>query len=83
MKLGYLIIAVFVGCSSTYKVTDYSSKEKFREDINSSIKDRDIIVTTIDSSFTSSSGSVIIDDSLLIVAKIQEEKISLNGVKKN
>ena len=29
-----------IGCSTTYKVTDYPSIAKFHEDINSSMKDR-------------------------------------------
>lgn len=87
MKILYLAVALFpilliaIGCSSTYRVTDYPSKEKFQEDINSSIKDRDINVATVDSSFISSAGSEIKGDSLLTVAKIQEEKISLKDVK--
>lgn len=76
-----IVSLIFVSCSSTYNVTDFPSTEKFKEDINSSIKNRDINVVTFDSSFTSLAGSEIKGDSLLTVAKIQEEKISLKDVK--
>jgi hypothetical protein len=84
MKLFYLSIPIIflflIGCSSTYKVTDYPSKAKFHEDINSCITNRDVNVVAVDSSFTSFAGSRINDDSLQIVSKIQE-KIPLKEVK--
>ena len=86
MKLFYLCIPIIlfflIGCSSTYKVTDYPSIEKFHEEVNSSIKNKNFNIVTIDSSFTSLAGSIIIDDSLKMVTKVQEEKIPLKNVKK-
>ena len=85
MKSFYFSIPILflflIGCSTTYKLTDYSSKEKFQEDINRCIKNRDVNVVTVDSSFISSAGSEIKDNSLQIVTKIKEEKISLKDVK--
>ena len=63
-----------MGCSSTYRVIDYPSKEKFQEDINSSIKNRNFDVVTDDSSFTCLEGSKINNDSLYAITRIQEEK---------
>ena len=85
MKLYYLsLIIIFmflIGCSTTYKVTNYFSKEDLYKKANSSMKSRDVNVVTIDSSFTAFEGSRIKDDSLQIVAKIQET-LSLKDIKK-
>lgn len=85
MKLFYfsvpIIFLFFIGCSTTYKVTDYPSKKNFLEDVNGAMKNRDVNVVTIDSSFISSAGSEITDNSLQMVSKIKEEKISLKDVK--
>ncbi len=75
-----IIFLFLVGCSSTYRVTNYPSKEKFHKDVNGSMKIRDVNVVTVDSSFTAIEGSRIEDDSLLIVANIQE-KIPLSEIK--
>jgi hypothetical protein len=76
LKLFYISIPIiflfFVGCSSTYRVTDYPSLAKFHEDVNYSMKDRDVNVITVDSTFTSLKGSRIKDDSLQTVANIQQ-----------
>lgn len=76
-----IVLMFLFGCSSTYKLTDYNSKEGFYKDVNSSIKNRDVNVVTFDSSFISSAGSRIKDDSLQTVARIKEEKIALRDVK--
>ena len=72
-----------MGCSSTYKVTDYPSKEKFYEDINSSIENRNFNVVADDSSFTGFRGSEIKNDSLYAVTRIieKEETISSEDIK--
>jgi hypothetical protein len=67
-----IIFMFFIGCSS-YKVINYPSKEAFHEDVNGSMKNRDVNVVTVDSSFTALEGSRIEDDSLQIVANIQEK----------
>ncbi len=85
MKIFFLSVLIllvfFLGCSTTSRVTDYPSKKKFLEDVNSSIDDRDVNVVTIDSSFVSSAGSEIKGDSLKTTIKIQEERIALKDVK--
>lgn len=85
MKLFYLSIPVIflfiIGCSSTSKITDYPSKGSFYEDVNGSMKNRDVKVVTADSEFTSFAGTEIKDNSLQTVSKIKEENISLNDVK--
>jgi len=68
-----------MGCSSTYKVTDYPSKEKFYEDINNSIGNRDFNVVTDDSSFTGFRGSEIKNDSLYAVTRIIEKKETISS----
>ena len=75
------VFLLFIGCSTIYRVADYPSKEEYYEDINNSIKNRDVNVVTIDSSFVSLAGSEIKGDSLRIFVKIPEEKISLKDVK--
>ncbi|MGB8317856.1 MAG: hypothetical protein WCE54_07010 [Ignavibacteriaceae bacterium] len=77
------IFLLLIGCSSTYKVTKYFSKEDLYKDANSSMKSRDINVVTVDSSFTAFEGSQIDDDSLHAITQIQEmkEKIPLRETK--
>ena len=83
MKLFNLFISFvflfFIGCSTTYKITDYPSKEKFHEDINSSIENRNFDVVTDESSFTCFEGSKITNDSLYAVTKILKEKETLSS----
>ncbi len=85
MKLFYFLVPIIflfiIGCSSTYRVTNYPSIEKFTEDVNSSMKNRDVNVITVDSSFISSAGSEIKDNLLQTFSYIKEEKISLKDVK--
>ena len=75
-----IIFLFLIGCSSTYKITDYPSKETFYKDINSSIRNRDVKVVTADSSFTSLKGSQINDGSLQTVSLVQKS-IPLQEVK--
>ncbi|MFZ0456135.1 MAG: hypothetical protein WAM24_20470, partial [Ignavibacteriaceae bacterium] len=86
MKLFYFLVPIIflfiIGCSSTYRVTNYPSIEKFTEDVNSSMKNRDVNVITVDSSFISSAGSEIKDNLLQTFSYIKEEKISLKDVKR-
>jgi uncharacterized protein YcfL len=84
MKSFYLsvpiILLILIGCSSTYKVTYYPSKEDFYKDINSSMKNRDVNVVTVDSSFIAFEGSVIKNDTLQTVSNVQE-KITLSEIR--
>lgn len=49
IKYIYLItpalILFFAGCSSTYRVTDFKSKNEFYNNVNNNIKDREVNVT--------------------------------------
>ena len=75
-----IIFLFLIGCSSTYKITDYPSKETFYKDINSSIRNRDVKVLTADSSFTALEGSQIKAGSLQIVS-LAQKTIPLQEVK--
>lgn len=85
MKSFYLSVPIlflfFIGCSTTHRITDFPSKEDFYKDINSSIKNKDVNVFTADSSFVSSAGSGIKNDSLQTVVKMQVDTIPLKDVK--
>ena len=78
MKIFYLIATVFlltfIGCSSTYKVSDFSSKDKFYEDFNSFARNKNMKVTlTDDSSFITNEGTMISNDSLILLYHYQKE----------
>ena len=69
MKNIYLIlvgILLFItGCSTTYKVTDFSSRDKFYDDFNNFAKDKNVEVQFVnDSSLTIDNGAIIIRDTL-------------------
>ena len=72
-----------IGCSSIYKVSDFSSKNKFYEDFNSFAKNKSIkIIMTNDSSFITSEGPYILNDSLIFTTITQkEETIDKNEIK--
>jgi len=78
MKNIFIVIALLfiflTGCSSTYKVTDFPSKEKFYEEFNNSFKEREAKVTLVnDSSFFVRSGVEINHDTLLSFEKLEEK----------
>ncbi len=61
----YLFVFLFTGCSSTYTIKDFSSKEKFYNDFNNSVKNKSVEITFInDSSFTLNSRVAVEGDSL-------------------
>jgi hypothetical protein len=69
MKIYYLIFAVvsllFIGCSSTYTIKSFSSKEKFYEDFNKSASGKTLtVVLTNDSTFVIGRGARVSNDSL-------------------
>ena len=69
------IFLLFIGCSSTYRVNDFSTKEKFYDDFNNSFKTKEVKVTLInDSSFTANEGAVIKDSTLISYVKVKEKK---------
>jgi hypothetical protein len=71
MKSTYYLIVVFIslvilGCSSTYTIKDFSSKEKFYDDFNNFAKDKNVEVQFVnDSSLTIGNGAIIIRDTWL------------------
>ncbi len=72
------------GCSSTYTLKDYPSKQKFYEDFNSSVKGKDIkIILTNDSTVNSYNGAIIRNDSLIFKSNTKYSKrIPLKGISK-
>ncbi|NCQ18149.1 MAG: hypothetical protein GW805_07495 [Ignavibacteria bacterium] len=68
------ILFIFIGCSSTYKVTNFPSKEKFYEEFNDTFKEKEARVTLVnDSSFMASDGTIIKDSSLVLYIKLVEK----------
>jgi hypothetical protein len=80
-----LIPLIFTSCSSTYKVSDFPSKDKFFEDFNKSAYDKSLQVTlNNDSSFTNNNGAEIVNDTLYclnIEIESINKKISLSDIK--
>ncbi|MEJ2617386.1 MAG: hypothetical protein P8Z35_20710 [Ignavibacteriaceae bacterium] len=72
MKLFYFSILIiflfFIGCSSTYKMTDYRSKEGFIKEFNNSVYERKElkIIFKNDSSIIVSNGALIKHDVLFL-----------------
>ncbi len=63
-----IIILIFTGCPSIYTVRNFSSKEKFYEDFNKTVKDKQVnVVLNNDSCFSSNKGSRISKDSLILI----------------
>ncbi len=85
ISLFALISLIFIGCSSTYTIKDFSSKEKFYNDFNNSVKDRNVEITfTNDSSFASNNRVAVIGDSLYSLIQYvvkANAKISLSQLK--
>jgi hypothetical protein len=89
MKILILVTVVIAlcltGCSSTYKISDYSSKEKFYEDFNKAAYNKIIkIILNNDSSFTNINGAKILNDTLYYFGKefnSAEKKFSLLDTK--
>src|ERR1039457_5796741 len=66
---------ILMGCSSTYTIQNFSSKEKFYQDFNNSVKERDIkVVLSNDSSFTLMHGAVLENDTLFAFGQYNEKK---------
>jgi len=76
-KIFFALVMVqlfFTGCSSTYTVTDFGTKEKFYEEFNNTFKDREAkVILTNDSSFTADKG-VIVKNSLVVCYSTVEDK---------
>jgi len=60
-----ILSLLLFGCSSTYTIKDFSSKQKFYDDFNNSVKDRSVEITfTNDSSFSLNNRVDVEGDSL-------------------
>lgn len=78
------ILFFLTGCSSTYKVTDFPSKEKFYEAFNYTFKEKEVKITlTNDSILTTSDGVEIENDTLFSYMKMEEmsdERFALSEI---
>lgn len=73
--VGAFIFILFTGCSSTYTVTDFGTKEKFYEEFNETFKEREAKVTLVnDSSFIALNGVEINHDTLVSFVNLEEKK---------
>jgi len=62
-----LVFILFAGCSTTYRVNDFSSKGTFFAEFNDSFKTKDVNVTlSNDSTFITSDCAIIISDTLTL-----------------
>ena len=60
-----MVQLLFTGCSSTYTVTDFGTKDKFYKEFNDAFKEREAKVTLVnDSSFSIENGVLIEHDTL-------------------
>jgi hypothetical protein len=72
--LFFLLSLLFMGCSSTYTIKDFTSKDKFYEDFNSSAKSKDVNITLMnDSSFTINDG-VVLENGILFSVEGKDKK---------
>ncbi|MHB8581161.1 MAG: hypothetical protein ACYDA4_15065 [Ignavibacteriaceae bacterium] len=88
MKIIYLLSSIFLliltGCSTTYNISQFSSREKFYESFNNFAKTKKVKVTlTNDSSFYVHEGAYILDDSLKFYnnSRLESTKISSDNIK--
>ena len=60
-----LLSLLIIGCSSTYKISDFNSRDKFYEDFNKFVRDKSVKVTLVnDSSFYVENGAQIKNDTV-------------------
>ncbi len=72
----FIAALFFVGCSSTYTIKDFPSKEKFYEDFNDFVKNKKVEVTLKnDSTFTTNEGTRINNDCLVFTNQFQSTGI--------
>jgi hypothetical protein len=65
-----------IGCSSTYTISDFSSKDKFYDDFNNFADNKTLKITlNNDSSFISNEGTKITNDSLILLYQYQSNTI--------
>jgi hypothetical protein len=74
-----LLSLLIIGCSTTYRISDYPFRENFYSDFNNSAKDKELKITlNNDSTVTAYFGGKILNDSLFIITPV---KINENEVK--
>ncbi len=88
MKFIFLLLlffaAIFIGCSSTYKISKFSSRKKFYASFNNFAKTKEVKVTlTNDSSFYVNEGAYILEDSLNFYnnSRLESTKILSDNIK--
>lgn len=89
MKAVTVIIAIcitlFTGCSLTYKVSDFPSKEEFYNSFNNSAKGRDAKITYNNDSLAAYSGMLFVEENSLVAftkTYSGEKRLSLKEVNK-
>lgn len=71
-----LVFILFEGCSTTYRVTDFPSKEKFYGECNKNFKDNEAsIILVNDSTLASPKGFEIKHDTLFTYVNLEEKII--------
>ena len=71
---GLIVSLFFIGCSSTYKVSDFSSKDKFYENFNKFADNKNMKVTlTNDSSFIAEGNTKVSNDTLIITMNVKND----------
>ena len=80
-----LLSLLVIGCSTTYRVSDFASRDKFYNDFNKFAKDKSVKVTLVnDSSFYINNGAAIVNDTLYYLGKdilTGNKKIALSETK--
>jgi hypothetical protein len=82
MKTLYLLVItfllIFIGCSSTYTINDFPSKDKFYEDFNKSVKYKSAkVIMTNDSNFILLTEVKILNDTLIDFYDLQKDKYTI------
>ncbi len=84
----YILISFsifFTGCSTSYRISDYTSRKKFYNNFNSFAKDKRLTITTLnDSTFVIPNGAAIVNDTLCSLNHIKNlgrKKIAINNIK--
>ncbi|MCK9210498.1 MAG: hypothetical protein M0P61_06660 [Ignavibacteriaceae bacterium] len=73
--IGAICIILFAGCSSTYRVNDFPTKEKFYDEFNNSFKAKEVNVTlTNDSSFSIYNGAWVENDTLFSLVNLEGKR---------
>ena len=79
--LFFLLALLLMGCSSTYTIKDFPSKERFYEDFNKFAQNKDVEITLInDSSFTINDGTVLEDDTLFSLEGKDKRSFALSAI---